>query len=73
MGEGAEAIINWEGQTHCGGLNMLGPWEVALFVRGSESLWGWALRSYVQALPNEEESFLLAVFVSSRCRTLSSF
>ena len=42
--------------SRCGGLNMLGPWEVALL--GSLSLHRLALQSpSAQALPSVEESF----------------
>jgi hypothetical protein len=62
--------VPYRGQeVECGGLNMLGPWEVAL-------LGGVALLEEVhhygldfEALPSPEE-FLLAA-VRSRCRALS--
>lgn len=55
MGESAEAIYQLGKGRPSAALNMLGPWEAALPVGGSESLWGWALRSCVQALPSAED------------------
>jgi hypothetical protein len=52
----------------CGSLNMLGPWKVpplervALLEEVCVLPWGWALRSYAQALPIAGETLFLAAF-----------